>query len=75
MGYVAELAFTVPAAIGYPIVNGAFLLLFISICQHHQAFYKMIKYSMRKLNQPEENIECDAKFLCDLMRFHTSVKK
>lgn len=69
LGYFAELLLLIPLAYGYMIINGTFLLLFISICMHHQAFHKMFKQSTNRTDK------CDSKFLCDLMRFHVLAKE
>lgn len=58
------------------IANGTILLLFISMCLHHRAFYKMMKNSIDKLNQKSnDEIRCDEKFLRDLIQFHISSKE
>lgn len=69
LGYFAELILLIPLAYGYMIINGTFLLLFISICMHHQVFYKMFKHSTDGMKK------CNRKFLCDSMRFHILAKK
>ena len=74
MGYFGDLWFTALAGFGYLIVDGAFLLLFISICMHHQAFFKMFEHTIDKTNESDGN-RCDAKFLRDLIRFHTYAKE
>lgn len=77
VGYAEELCFSIPVGFGYFFVNGVFSLLFISICQHHQAFYKMFKHSVvkSKPKRPNGTNQSDAKFFYDLIRFHTSVKE
>lgn len=77
MGYVGELALSIPAGFGYWFVNGTFLLLFISICTHHQAFCEMLGHSVEKLNRSDgdENSQCIAKSFRDFIRFHLSVKE
>lgn len=74
VGYVKELGFLIATGFGFFSCYAAFLLLFISICQHHQAFYKMIKHSVNKLKRSDQN-RCGPKFLRDLMRFHISIKR
>lgn len=67
------------------------LVLFSSSCLHHRAFYKMIKHSTDKLNQQSDDgdgesednddsttgngIQCDEKFLRDLIEFHVSTRE
>lgn len=69
VGYVTEIIATVLIVCGYLILNGIPLLLFISICLHHRAFYRVFKQKIDKIKQWDEI------FLCDLVRFHASVKK
>lgn len=62
----------------YLLTNGAFLLFFISLCLHHRAFEKMFRHFLREYDDPsteEPKKKIDAKFLCDLIRFHMSFKK
>lgn len=56
------------------IQNSAFLLLFISLCVFHRAFYQMFSHTLKKLDHRNENQD-DEKFLCDLIRFHNTVKE
>lgn len=74
LGYFGEITSVMTFTGVYLILNGTFLLLFTSICLHHRAFYKIIKQSIDKLNLSEEH-RCDAKFLCDLIRFHITIKE
>lgn len=74
MGYVGELCFSIWVGFGYFFANGAFLLLFISMCLHHQAFYGMFRHLVEKLKRPKKN-RCDAQFLCDLVRFYISKRE
>lgn len=72
IGYVGEIIFVVFTSSNYMICNAPIILLFISICLHHQAFYKIFQHSLNKLDLPDKNIN-NRKFICDLVRFHTSV--
>ena len=53
--------------------NGTILLLFSSVCLHHLAFYKMFEHTLHQLDQPR-NKRNDKKLLCELIRFHNTVK-
>lgn len=68
-GYATDVCFVAGFSYEYFILNGVPLVLFISICLHHQAFYKMFKHSI------DNSSQYDAKLLCDLIRFHILVKK
>lgn len=74
IGYVDEMSFSIFTTQAYFLVDGVVMLLFISICLCYQSFYKMLKNSIRMRNQFDGN-RFDHKFLCDLIRFHISVKK
>lgn len=58
----------------YLISNGATLLLFISLCLHHRAFYKMFQRIAIKLDRPngDHNIR---EILCEIIQFHSSAKE
>ena len=59
----------------YMIGLGVILLLFVSICVHHQAFCKIFEYSIDEWNQCDDKNQNDEKFIFDLMQFHISVKE
>lgn len=73
IGYLAELCFHLVSAQVYLLSNGIFLLLFISICWNHRTFYIMFQHSIDGLSQTKK--ETDKVLLCDLIRFHMSIKK
>lgn len=73
-GYIGEIIFDINLAEAFYIATGVLLLLFMSICLHHRAFYKRFQHSLRALDQPNE-IENIDKFICDLIRFHISIKE
>lgn len=74
IGFFIEIVFTTCVGEIYLIVNGSFLLLFISICLHHQAFSKMFQYFVQKFTKDDE-YQNHKDFLCHLFRFHVSVKE
>lgn len=74
LGYIGEMVVSMICMEGYLIDNGALLLLFISMCLHHQAFYRMFRNSLCKLNRPDKRRN-DKEHLCNLIRFHISVKE
>lgn len=69
-----EILFTIYEGQTYMIANGIFLLFFVSKCYHHRAFYGMFKHLLMKLDQPDRNVH-DKVILCDLIRFHTSIRE
>lgn len=62
----------------YLIVNGVFLLLFISMCLQHQAFYGMVQHSLNEFDHHSHHSDggrANKEFLCKLIRFHIMIKK
>lgn len=74
VGYVGEIGFSVVTCEAYFLVDGLLLLLFISICLYFRSFREILKNSIRIRNQFDGN-RFDHEFLCDLIRFHISIKK
>lgn len=73
-GYYYEICYDAFMGDSYLFANGTMLLLFISICLHHNKFAKRFSYSLGKLNNA--NRVCNDKdVLCELIDFHTSVKE
>lgn len=74
LGYLAEICLDVNQAVNYLFVIGIELVLFISLCLHHQAFYKMFQFFLRKFDctDPKQN---NQEILCELIRFHVMVEK
>lgn len=70
MGYVGEIVAIITGCALYLLVGGIVLLLFISICLHHQAFHKLFEHLVYHKSK-----KCDKVFLCDLIRFHITVKE
>lgn len=68
LGYFGESFIVAVDCTSYLFTTGVFLLLFLSLCIHHQAFHKMFKHSIDTLNQCDKNC-CDEKYLCGLIRF------
>lgn len=69
MGYFGEMLLCTFTCTGYLISNGIPLVLFLSLCVHHQAFAKIFKHKSNK------SVKCDAKMLCGLINFHISAKE
>lgn len=74
LGYSVETFVGVSASAFYFFFDGLFLLLFISLCFQHQAFYEIFAYSMHKMditnNQQQKKL-----LLSELVEFHVTVKK
>lgn len=72
-GYLCEDVLICMFALTFIIGTGMALLLFISICIHHLAFYEMFKHSIENWNENKQNRN-DNKFISDLICFQTDVK-
>lgn len=72
-GYIYEICYDLFASGAYMITNGWLLLVFVSICLHHQAFYKMFHRKIRELNEPDR-CENDEQFLCNLIQFQNTAR-
>lgn len=72
LGYFGEFALSSAVAQTYVLANGSYILLFISICRHHQAFSKMFKHFAQSLIHSEKHPN-DERILRDLIEFHISV--
>lgn len=76
-GYFSELILITIMCAVYSIINGVILLLFISICIHHRAFYQIIRHLVIKWNELNGN-HCDnndQKSICELIRLHILFKE
>lgn len=74
VGYIFEMIFVMMIALSYLLVNGSFLLLFVSICFHHRAFHEMFEHSTKQLGKFGESRN-DLERLCRLVQFHTTIKE
>lgn len=74
LGYFGESLFIMICGIWHIFAIGVMMLFYISMCIHHHAFYEMIRNSLDKWNQRDEN-ENDVKFVCDQIRFHITIKE
>lgn len=78
-GYLGEDCLICMFTLTFTIGTGMALLLFISICIHHSAFYEMLEHSIEKWNQNHKQSRNlgrnDKQFVSELIRFHNDVKK
>lgn len=81
LGYIFEVMYDVYCSTLYFFGSCAILLLFYSICLHHNAFHKMFQYKLSKIGTllefygTHDTIKRDTELLCELIRFHVSIKK
>lgn len=74
IGYLFEISFSTSAGECYFIINGAVLLIFISVCLHHQAFYQMFLHSINEFDRLQ-NKRNGKQHLCELIKFHCNTKE
>ncbi|XP_055305901.1 odorant receptor 22c-like [Sitodiplosis mosellana] len=74
MGFGFATCFDLFGADSYFISNGSLLLLFISMCLHHEAFLKRFQQEMSKFDHTLENTK-HRDILCKLVRFHIITKE
>lgn len=75
VGYLGEDFYIIYFAVIFGIVAGLLLLLFISICIYHLAFYKMIEHSIGQSNHKHDRMTNDRQFIFRLISFHIEIKK
>lgn len=73
-GYLAEMCLSIPFAAWYYLLKGVSILFFISLCYHHEAFYKILQRSVHILNTVN-NYRDQKILLCNIIRFHNSAKR
>lgn len=73
LGYILETVFFVVETFSYFLINGTFLILFISLCLHNRAFYQMFQHTIREWEESNAN-QNDSEFLCKLINFQVTVK-
>lgn len=74
IGYLAEVFYGTFLCEVFIVATGSVLCLFMSMSWHHEAFFFMFRYSVRKLDKPETNNN-NKKIIFDLVRFHMMVKE
>lgn len=70
-GYFAEVLYSTISAESFLCFNGAILMLFISMCMHHAAFYDIYHNYVQKLNSDVRKMEP----IFRIIRFHIKVKR
>lgn len=75
VGYIAELSYHVASGVMYLLSETVFMLLFISLCLHHRAFYKMFCHSLNEINEHLNDTKIGEQHLVRLIRFYVTVKE
>lgn len=73
LGYLGEICFNIVTGEAY-LASTSIILFFISMCLHHRAFYHIFRHSVSKINHLDKK-RTNKEILCEVIRFHISVKK
>lgn len=73
-GYLVEKVFDCLNGVTYFTSQGAVLLLFISLCQHHEAFLTIFHHLLMRFQQNDKRTY-SRHLLSNLVRFHNTAKK
>lgn len=73
-GYIGEILFTYFSCESYLFVNGPIVVLFVSMCLHHRAFYEMFNYSLHEMDVPNKK-KNDKLELWKIIQFQNLVKE
>lgn len=74
MGFIGEACFSTIVGVIFMLFNGMLLLLYVSMCLQHKAFYERFRHSLEKLDRPDKNRN-NQEFLCELIQFLNTVRK
>lgn len=74
IGYSGDVLFCIASGECYLIINGALIILFVSIWCCHEAFFKRFHLSVLRLNHPENKPNTN-KMLRELIHSHITVKE
>lgn len=73
LGYTGEILFGALLSEAYLIGNGSILMLFVCMCLHHKAFFKMFEQMVHKLDLVDRGLEAKNR-LCEIIQFYVSAK-
>lgn len=73
-GYFAELFYSVVASFIFILVMAVLLLLFISVCGYHCAFYDMYHELLDRWDYSDQNAN-HQEHLANVIRFHVLIKE
>lgn len=74
LGYLGKMLFAGLTVQGYFVINGAFLILFVSLYLNYRAFYEMFRHKLLKIDQTDRKT-IDKESFGDLIRFHNMAKE
>lgn len=75
LSYIVDiLIFHNIASVSYFTTSASLILLFVSICLHHSAFYKRLQYTLDESKTLKNHQNMD-KIIRNVIEFHISVKE
>lgn len=74
IGFLGDLLVTIGAGSFYLLYNGIFVALFVSICLHHRAFYRMYECLVQRLDEPD-NSRSDQEILREIVDLQVLTKE
>lgn len=63
------------AAVVFVIANFTFISFFISICEHHRAFYHQFVSFVARIHKKIQNHQNVKQELCELVHFHVQITR
>ena len=75
LGYFGELMVIIAILLAYFTPTNTLLILFISMCFYHRAFYEIFKHTIDQFERQTDDDKCESKSINDLIRFRISVKE
>lgn len=74
LGYFVEICASFTVVESYMVVNGTFLVLFLSMCEQHQGFYRVAQHLLKGLDQVH-NRKTVEMLLKKLIRIHVMAEQ
>lgn len=74
IGYFWEICYDLVTAEVYVFSGAMFIILFVSLCYHHRAFFKIFQHSLHTFDRSDE-ARNDEILLFQLIRFHVTIKE
>lgn len=75
IGYFAEICYDIFVSQSYLIFNGAFLILFVSLCYHFRTFDEMNEHLIEKISDSAQMIKANRKILCTAVDFQCTIRR
>lgn len=74
-GYFGEIGFSLGIVAASLTSNNMFLVLFVSICFFHRAFYEIFEHLIEKFKWQSGQDQSGQRLIYNLIRFHVSTKE